>query len=229
MALFDTLDDTDIWDGVVTVTLSSTRTRGSLHAAIPGCMGRQLTMAEKATSAGAYEGATLTWLVPRKHVPESFGKLKAGDVVEPQEGDHAGRVFIAQSADLACEGAFYRLVSLDLSVVHDLRDLITIERPTVSYDASGVAVLTYPPAGGKEVYRNLAAKVQLLERVRTEERLLEGFNGTHAITVSKQIDLQAYDRVKWVDGRTTYYFDQNGLQNPESISELPMIDAILKV
>lgn len=229
MNFLDTIDDPDLWlgDGDVRVTLTSQRTRGPLSDTVRGCIARQLSRTEKATSAGAYEGAALTWLIPRKHVADSFGQLKAGDTVAAQDGLHTGRVFTAQSADLACAGAFYRLVALDLAIVYDLRDEITIERPTISYDNAGVAVLSYPPAGGSEPYRTLAAKVQLLERTRVEERLIEGFKGTHAIYVSKQIDLQSYDRVRWVKDQVTFYFDVKGLHNPERFDELPQIDAAL--
>lgn len=223
----DVFDDVDIWDNTVFVTLTSTRTRGPVSDTVQGCLARQLTLQEKATSAGAYEGAGLTWLVPRKHV-KFQGDLKAGDVIEPQEGLHVGRVFTAQTVDLAAEGAFYRLVSLDLSIVHDLRDEITIERPEISYDVSGVAVLAYPPNGGSSPYSALAAKVQLIDKETVEERLIQGYKGTHTVTISKQIVLESYDRVRWVKDRVTYYLDVKGMRNPERIDELPVLDVELK-
>ncbi len=224
--VFDTSEDCEIWDNQVSVTLTSTRLAGTLVDTVAGALARQLTMQEKATSGGAYEGATLTWLLPRKNV--QIGPLKQADVVEANEGPHVGRVFTALQADLGCEQAFWRMVCVDLSIVHDLRDRITIERPTISYDASGVAVLTFPPDGGREVYRNLKAKVQLISEDRAEERLIEGFRGTHTVTVEKQIVLEPYDRIKWVEAQTTYYLDTVALRNPSRLDELPVVDARLK-
>jgi hypothetical protein len=69
----------------------------------------------------------------------------------------------------------------------------------------------------------------LLTQEIVDERLVRGFQGTHAVVVDRQIAVTNQDRIAWSDATgAVQYLDIVGYHNPEQIGELPVVDCLAK-
>ena len=227
MAQLDHSDDFLVWDNSERITYESTDGR---KASVAGCLRIELTLKEQAVSGGGYLGADLNWLIPRKRLPAGFVMGDPGSTVTDDKGNSFTVLDCAKQVRDKTDTQVFRLHTRNLAIAYQLRDLITIERAHITYDAAGAMVKSWPPAGGSNLYASLPAKVQLLSKEFSEERGISGFKGTHAVYVSRQVPLVTFeDRIRWTDAGVTYYLNIAGVRNPERLDELPLLDAILAV
>jgi hypothetical protein len=186
---------------------------------------RALTWKELSASNGAYTGNDLVWLFPQEVMVNGLNP-KPGDVVRDQDG----RRWTALEVQHGKWRETWRLVTRDLVLAFDLRDSIDIERPALSYDAAGAAVLRYPTGpdptkfGGVVLYHNLPARIQEIDREIVDERGIHGFRGRYQIIVGRQIDVNEDDRIVF-HGR---YYDIIGLHDPDRLDMLPVLDCELR-
>ncbi len=196
---------------------------GSQSDTIPVAKRRALTRKELAASAGAYTGGDLVWLIPAAVLP-SWLTPKVGDVLIPAEGDR----YTALDVALNKGRQTWRLTTRNLAVAFDLRDLIQIERPQISYDdPSGAIRKLFPsgpgPRGGEVLYANLLSKVHLEDQEISEERGIRGTKRVYSIIVSREVAVTDQDRVllPWSGA----YLEIRGYHQAQQIDMLPVIEA----
>lgn len=213
-----------------TVTYTSTRKTGSMIDAIRGCWRSELTRTEKAASGGVYGSAACALTIPRRKLAEGF-EPKPADVWKGREGvDYTVQSVNGQVHDFQGRPNYYRLQSLSLSILHDLRDKIDIQRPSITYDAAGAKVKGWTDEGGIVLYKNLAARVQDQGGSTVEERAIAGLKHTFQVFVGRPVnDVTLEDRIKLVRKGVTYYLSITAVRQPDRIDELPVIEAELAV
>ena len=69
--------------------------------------------------------------------------------------------------------------------------------------------------------------MQKISSAIEEERAIRGFGGTYAVIVDRPVSVNNRDRIAWTpkDGSALRYLDIVGVTNPETIADLPIIDA----
>lgn len=196
--------------------------QGLQAESVDDALGRAPTSKEKNASGGAYTDSHRFWWLPKVNVAPGIIP-KAGDIVQDARGQQWTSLEVADNVIKA----MWRMVTCNLSMAFQLQDLINIERPAISYDASGAAVKAFPtgtnPPGGKVVYLKLPARVQPISEEIVDERGIRAFKGTHQITVSKQVLLTCEDRVAF-GGR---YYEIVGYSGAKRLDELPVVEAKL--
>lgn len=217
-------DDGKVIDGTETVKYTSVRRATGLAN-----MTEEINLAsrqnpswkERAASNAAYVGADLNWSIPSNRL----NNLMSGSGERPKPGDYltdsSDVVWTVIGADSEVLGTTWLLHTLNLAIVYDLRDIISIQRATVTYDATGGPVRTWPPDGGSTPYSSIAANVQKITDEMKEERGLIGFQGAYVVTVDRQVTLTRDDRIVF----GSVYLDWTGtIRNPSRVDELPQID-----
>lgn len=208
------------WDGLEWVKVTSYRKTNAM-ADLVRAKRRNPTWKEKAASAGAYAGQALVWLVPAELL--QLPPLKSRDTIE--DGD--GNLYTVLEADYAALRSHWRLSTVNLSVVYDLADTITIERAALVYEAAGSVKKVFPPNAGRNLYAGLSCKVQQLDSAHAVDRAIEGDRVRYSIFLSRQVpDVTTEDRVNWTDDQgARRYLEIRGSHNPDRIDELPFLEA----
>jgi len=233
--IIDMSDDFRIWDNPEAVILESTRrtivplgadpsrTRDRRHeiGVVPTAKRRALTNRELLASGGVYTGQDLIWLLPQQVMTQGLTPKPADVVIDGQ-----GNRWTVLEVFWGKWKQTWRLTTRDLVLAHALRDKITIERATRVYDAAGVPAKLFPPDGGKVLYANLPARVQLQNESIVEERGIRGTQYNFTVVVDRELDLDvAEDRIVLEDDRI---LDITGYRNAHLITELPVVEAAWK-
>lgn len=214
--------DYHAWDNVQEVRFEHARRAGAASPAVlPVAKGRAVTKREKSPSGGVYLGFERNWLVPRAVLPANL-EPAPGDVVV--DGD--GTRWTVLTCDQWAFNTVLRLGCVNLTLAHDLRDAVDVERAALSQDAAGAYVKTFPPAGGTVAYGSLPCRVQLVQEEIDDQRGIRGFLRRYDVTVDRQVTVTNEDRLKLADGT---YLDVVGYRNATRIDELPVIEALGKV
>jgi hypothetical protein len=232
--IISALSDPSVWDNYETISLTSTRTTaasgGSLIDADILAKGRAPTFKEQAKSGGVYTSQDKVWLVPVLNT--TFTALKPADTVT----DADGNVWTVLEAALNTWKSFWRLMTRNLVLAFDLKDQISIQRATITYDAAGAPVRAWPDnnvagvsVAGSTPYGQVAARVQLLRQEEAEERGLRGKKSFYDVIIGQQVvlALAGQDRVKWLTvpaSAPTAYLDIDKLRDPLRIDELPVLE-----
>lgn len=214
--------DSVAWDQTESITLEvSTRAAPDL-VAVNVAKRSNIRSAQKSPSGGVYLGFESRWRIPRRELPEGVIP-KPADVVVDNE-DQRWTVLTAEQNRL---GETYALGCVNLSLAHQLRDVVVIERATISYDGAGAATKTF-----NRVLYTVAARVQELTREVAEERGVRYGKGRYEVTVDRQLHLLdvAEDRVRFVERvtGTVMYLDITGYRQPERIDDLPVVECELR-
>lgn len=213
----DLTTDYQVWDNRECMDFVSRRNTGNVTYADVTVLRRAPNYKELATSNGAYTATDVVFLCPRTLLGAT-----------PKPGDHwldtDGTTYTVLELAKNAFTSFYRMITRDLVLAYDLRDTIDIQRATVSYDAAGGKVRTFPPVNGSTPYAALAAKAQKITETLTLALGIDGFKGDYAVTIAQDVSLTDNDRVKW----GSIYLDIVGVKNPSRIDELPVLDCVLQ-
>lgn len=181
------------------------------ESAVPVALRNQPTFREREPTAGVYQGADITFIVPDTYLAPA---PKPGDQVR----DTAGVTWTILSTALDHADAVHTLYGVALGLAAALRDTITVERATVSLDAAGAPSYAWAPVGA---YTNIPARVQLQARTAAQQLGIDGVSEEYDIVVGQQLALQANDRIVW--GALT--LDIRDYQRPARITDLPLLKA----
>ena len=219
--------DYTVYDGLEPVTYQSTRNDGSMLDSYPSALRRALKTSEAAASDGAYQAGDVVWIIPAAFVQPGM-RLKPADAVIDSDQNR----YTVLDATEQKKRASWRLITRNLAIAFQLGHFIDIQKASISYDAAGVEVQSYPEDGGGSVaYANLLCRVQEVTETETDERLIRGFQGEFVIYLSQQLnftaDFNRY-RVRHAKGGVVRYYDIVGYRNAEQIAELPVLEARLK-
>jgi hypothetical protein len=187
---------------------------------------RNLTARELAASGGVYRGDDQVYLLPDA-LMEGIIPKPADVIIELADGSagaQPGTRWTVLDAARNKNRQTHRLTCRDLVLAFDLRDSITIERPSLSYDAAGVPVKAFPSdttnAGGVVLYSGLPARVQLITKDMAEQRGIRGLEGKYHVIVGQEVDVTQEDRVLLASG---LYLDIVGYERAMRIDELPQL------
>lgn len=222
-------DDYLYGDAYERVTYTSTRRTGSQVASLDYVRRRSLSAKELAASRGAYVGNDRKFIVPSAILPKGFVP-KPADQIE----DADGNPWTVLEADNTVLGSKWYLVCRNPIIAFDLKDVIDIQAPAISYDAQRTKLKAWPDdatPGGSVLYASLACRVQPLESAVVDELDVRGFKGTHAIYLSKQLTVDTAwneNRVKWTVGALTFYLDVLDYKQADQIDQLPILDTRLQ-
>jgi hypothetical protein len=104
-------------------------------------------------------------------------------------------------------------------IAANLRDLISIQRPTIEVGDSGQPVYLWPPNHGSYVVQDLPAKVQLTDSSPIVVNEVETAGRNYDVILSQQVDYRKDDRLVW-NGMA---MEIKRLWNPNLIGELPRL------
>lgn len=193
---------------------------GPVIDAVPFAKRRAVSYRQKMLNP-VYVGAGLNWHLPAAVLPAGIVP-KPGDVLV--DGDRVR--WTVQEAGRNKLGRTWKLVCLDLTLAHDLRDSVDVQRPGLSADAGGAVVRAWPPdgAGATTPYAAVPARVQLTREEPVDERGIRGMVRRYDVIVGAQMSVTLEDRVVW-QGR---YLDVVGYRQAQRVDELPVVEAVLK-
>lgn len=182
---------------------------------------RAPTFKELTASGGVYTGQDLVWLIPAVNLDGGMIP-KPSDVVVDEEGNRWTVLEVALNALKST----YRCMSRNLVLAHELRDIIQIERASISYDSAGAAVKWFPSdpperRGGTVIYADLSARVQPTGGDILDERGIRGLTNLYDVIVGQEVYVTNEDRIFW-QGK---YLEIRHYQRAEQIDQLPVIQA----
>jgi head-tail adaptor len=205
--------DTDhlVWDNVQTVKHISVRTKNSVTTCVDFAHRHAITDREMAASNGVYVADDVVWRLPSA---TATVKPKPRDTIEDAEGTiwtilEVGRIVGTKR---------YRCIARDLVIHNDLDDLIDIQTPTITYDASGVKTKTWVL-----LHEGLSARLQPITSDIVDERGVRGFRTTHQVFLSQEVSVTNEDRVSF-GGR---FYEIRSYEKPELITDLPVLNVEL--
>jgi hypothetical protein len=214
------------WDNVEPLTWEISRggpveVRSQLaqQDSIPVAKRRATTYREQVSSGGVYLSSDVVWHIPAA-VLTPGNQPKMGDVLIDQDG---GRWTILD-IQLARWKQRWQCTTRNLSVVYGLNDYIDIQARGITHDAAGATILLWPPDGGSVSYPKLPCRVQLRQESQATGRGLRGKQLAYDIIVDRQIVISTEDRILW-NGKI---LDVTGYRAAESITELPIVEAVLR-
>lgn len=178
---------------------------------IPVAKRRKLTKKELAASGGVYTGLDRVWAIPAAMFGQGFVP-KPADVWIDAKSNTRWTVLEAESKK---QDTTWVLTCRDLVLAFGLTDAIVIERATINYDSSGVAVKTFSP-----VYSGIPARVQPQHSDIVDERGIRGMKTVVQIIVGQEVSVTNEDRVTLAG----VHYEIRGYHNSARIDELPVID-----
>ncbi|MES2342322.1 MAG: hypothetical protein V4597_11635 [Pseudomonadota bacterium] len=172
---------------------------------------------EQMASGGVYTGEDKACLFPVAVLVPGFIPKPRDVVIDQDDGSR----WTVLEANLGKLDQTWKLMTRNLALAHDLVDRIDVQRATLAYDDSGVAVKVWPPAGGVTLYPQIPARVQLVAGQIVDERGLRGFSGSHQCFVDRELgDVTNEDRVLF-QGR---YYEVRGYRQAEMVDQLPYLE-----
>lgn len=218
--LLDFSDDYLCFDGLTPITYGVRRRAGSPDVdLVASALRRSLSTNEKAASQGAYTAGLLTWHVPQALLADGVTP-KPGDTVT----DDGGEVYTVLSEGFNVLQSVWRLSTISLKIAHDLRQLLTVETPTIGRDATGA--VTRGPWATR--YVDVPCRIQPLGEELVTERLAHGPVTRFAAYVDRDLDVKnaaGFDRVTCAG----VVYDVKGYHEAERLDGLPVIDLELAV
>lgn len=156
----DLSDDYLIWDNRETITYTAEKRSGDSAYVIDDCKRRALTYRELAFSGGAYTSGDRAWLIPTAVIPDGITPKIADRVT-----DDDGAVWTVLEAALNTYQSWWRLLTRNIVLAADLREVVTLSSPSTAQDAAGGRTPVYSTA-----VADLPAKI-LEGEVTSEDQL----------------------------------------------------------
>lgn len=211
----DHSDDWQVWDGLETVTYASTRTAtgagGNAYAIVTAAALRADTQqSETEPSGGRYAKGRLVWDLPASYLPGI--ECKPGDTLTDARND----TWTVLESRWQVQGTIYRLETINLAVAYDLRELVSITRPTNTQDAAGGRVPTFAA-----VYSGVQARIQETTADVTDGMGRRQARRTYQVFIGSRPTLLIEDRL--VDSAGVVY-EITGWHAPDRIDQLMTLD-----
>jgi|SRR5215471_1249926 len=188
---------------------------------------------EASPSEGTVIDDDCVWIIPDVMFPAGVTS-KAGDVIVEKttqsNEEQPGTRWIVRQAQWNKHRWTRRLTCRNARIMADLQDVITIERPKITYDAAGCAVKQFPsdatnPAG-VVLYANLPARVQLVAKPEEDEMGIRGSAGRYEVTVANDVNVTREDRIKLTSG---VYLDILDMRSMMTLDALMVLECRRKV
>ena len=209
-----TLDNYRTWDNTEAIQLTSHKTAGDVTKSLPLAKRRAPTFKELTASGGVYTSQDLVWLLPKKIVDAAGAdRPKPSDVII--DGD--GVRWTILEAPLNTLRSTYRCTARDIILAADLRDTLTIKRPTATTtDNAGGRAYSYA-----SIYTSIACRFQEANAAIGNERGQRVTVKSYSVWVERRLYLTIEDQI--VDGDGTIY-EMKGWQDADRIDQLQRID-----
>ncbi len=165
---------------------------------------RDLNDKEKATSRGVYVEHERNWFIPKLLYPT---QPMPGDVVTDGDGNEYTALSMGEVGGLGT----WKVRSVNLVIAANLRQLVSIYKPTNTQDTSGNRVPTYAAQ-----YTALAGRIQPLGGDRTDVQGKLGILPSFACYLATQVVVTTEYQVR-CDGVN---YQVRAFSNPERIDEL---------
>jgi hypothetical protein len=216
----DFTEDDEIWDNTEAVVLTTVRANGlNDNLPIATAVRRELTRKEILASNGVYTGQDVAFEFKARHIGSV--KPKPRDRITGADGIN----YTVGQASYEVLDATWVLVTRNLALAADLRDLVTIQVPTISQDERAGKVKTWSAS-----QTNIAARVQPVQADVIEERGTRGLRVTHVIVLDSTATAADLTNTNGDLGRISFggrYYEITGYRHAEEIWELLKVDAAL--
>lgn len=211
---FDFTDNGEIWDNPESVTLISV-TPSETNISVSRALRLPLTTREIAASNGVYTSQDCRWLLPGSLLtaaqsPRPRWRIQAAN----EYGDTVDWTILDRSYSTMTD--LFRCTCRDLVLVADLRDSISVLRPTNTKNAAGIRYPTY----NQTPYSSIAAKIQQVDSELMDDLGKQSFRKRYICYVSQDLTVTKDDRVTC--SGTTYQII--GYRNPSRIDALFEMD-----
>lgn len=231
---FPVVNDYLIWDNREFVSFISHANAGDTTYALtapPDGKGnakqRPVRSNEIMKSGGAYIKGDCKWFIPKVLLPA--GLLATPPKIADRVKDAANVEWTVLDANLEVWESIWELTCRALSIQNQLQDTIDIQRPTITFNASGAKVLTFPPAGGTTPYAALVSRVQPQRAAMgIQSRDLRGVGTKFDIPIASEVVLTADDRIKTVTCKALgvgVLLAITGYRESQRVDVLPVIEA----
>jgi hypothetical protein len=222
----DISQDYLFYDNLEPVTYTFKNPSGSdVPVAVSAALRADLTRKEIEYSNGAYCGLDIVWFLPDTLLRLQPGPNDLTPQPKPRDTvqDPAGTTWTVLESGLINLGSSrgeWRLVCRDPIIVYELRDLVNIEQPTITYDAAGAPVRTWAA-----IYTALACRVQPESADIADERGVRGQSTRYTVYLSQGVTVDVREcRVNW-NGKL---LDVVSYQDAERIDLLPFLTCELR-
>ena len=213
----DMSQDYLVWDNTETVAVYPAPRSDSLFFPVEYAKRRALTIRELSASGGAYTSQDRVWLLPvetSQALTDAFPPTPGFVIEDGQLG-----AWTVLDCSLNTWQTWWRCTTRNLVIAANLRDLISIQRPTIEVGDSGQPVYLWPPNHGSYVVQDLPAKVQLTDSSPIVVNEVETAGRNYDVILSQQVDYRKDDRLVW-NGMA---MEIKRLWNPNLIGELPRL------
>ena len=206
-----------IWegDGTRTITYTSRQSPTSDLAAQVATytLRRAVSAREVAASNGRYTGSDVNFHVPAGLLPYT---AKPGDLITDSDGTD----YRVLDASLETLSSRWKCVCRNPVIAYQLYDLINVEEPALTLDASGAAVRTWT-----ETYRQVHCRVQPEEAAVHDSFGTRGQYIRYTVYLSKELVIDAREaRVIWKD----LTLDVIRYRSSEVLEALPTLEVELR-
>ena len=200
--------DYAVFDNLEAITYTAVKNAGNVTASIPKALKRALNFKELAASGGVYTSKDGKFIVPTTLLTAASIVPKPADLIT--DGD--GVVWTVLEANTQVFDTVAHCVVRAMAIAYDLRDLVTIKRPTNSQDAAAGRMPTFA-----DLYTSLACRIQEQDGSEQVERGKRLTRKTYTIFLGQQVSVETTDRVMDADSNI---YEIKAWRNPDQIGQL---------
>jgi hypothetical protein len=216
----DTSQNYLTWGNAEAVTLVSPhKTTGNTSFAIPKAKRRNPTFKEQAPSGGVYGSALMVFLLPAALVAAAGAIGNDAPRQAFQIVDAVGVTWTVQDAALNTLKSTWKCTALNLVIVYNLQDTLTVKRPAIDTDAAGGRV--YKPGDYTTVYSDIPCRFQEVTAAQTDERGKRLAARKFSVPVAQRLYLTVEDQI--VDEAGNVY-EVTGWHDADRIDQLQTIE-----
>lgn len=211
------------WGNVEPVTLISPyKTAGNKRFAIPTAKRRNPTFKETAPSGGVYGSALMVFLLPATVVTTAGATGADAPKQAFQILDRDGVTWTIQDAALNTLKSTWKCPSLNLAIMHNLQDTLSVRRPAIVTDAASGRI--YPSYA--TVYNSIPCRFQETTGAQVDERGKRLAARKFSVPVMTRLFLTVEDQI--VDDATGTIYEVKGWAGPDRIDQLQILECELR-